>query len=94
MPDLSPVAMLNYSRIGTNGAPLAYNVFLFGGETYQRFSLDRATNIFGSAWTTGPTLEIFDGAGTLFYVETISGTNIPPKRAISGRLIVVCSQVP
>ena len=31
------------------------------------------------AWTNTAELEILDGSGTLFYVETLSGTNIPPS---------------
>ena len=78
VPDLTPVSILNYDRVTTNGPSPAYNVFLFGGEPDQRFTLDRATNVVGSAWTPGAELEIFDGAGTLYYVEIITGTNIPP----------------
>ena len=76
MPDPTPVSFLDYGRVNTNG--VAYNIYLFGGETDQRFTLDRVTNLVSTAWTAGQTLEIFDGAGTLYYVETISGTNIPP----------------
>lgn len=74
----NPVSILNYSRIATNGTALAYNVFLFGGQPDQQFSLDRATNLVSTPWTTGEQLEIFDGAGTLYFLETITGTNIPP----------------
>jgi hypothetical protein len=76
VPDLTPVSFLGYARVSTNG--LAYNIFLFGGKTDQRFTLDRSTNVVSSAWTTGPALEIFDGSGSLYYLESISGTNIPP----------------
>lgn len=78
VPDLTPVNFLNYDRVATNGLPVAYNVFLFGGKTDQRFTLDRTTNIVESTWTTGEELEIFDGAGALFYVETVTSTNLPP----------------
>lgn len=74
----NPVSILNYSRIATNGSALAYNIFLFGGQPDQRFTLDRATNLVSTPWTTGEQLEIFDGAGTLYFFETITGTNIPP----------------
>lgn len=73
----SPVSFLDYSRV-TSGPNLAYNVFLFGGEPDQRFNLNRITNFVSPSWITGPELEIFDGSGTLYYFETISGTNIPP----------------
>jgi hypothetical protein len=78
VPLTSPVSFLGYSRVVTNGPSPAYNIFLFGGKPDQQFSLNRVTNVVGSAWITGPELEIFDGSGTLYYVETISGTNIPP----------------
>jgi hypothetical protein len=78
VPDLTPVSILGYSRVTTNGPSPAYNVFLFGGEPDQIFSLERATNVVASSWTNSAELEIFNGSGTLFYVETISGTNIPP----------------
>jgi hypothetical protein len=78
VPDLTPVSFLGYGRTSTNGSNPAYNVFLFGGKTDQRFTLDRTTNVVDTAWATGPELEIFDGSGTLYYIEAISGTNIPP----------------
>jgi len=78
VPDLTPVSFLNYSRVTTNAPLAAYNVYLFGGKPDQRFTLDRTTNLTSQAWTTGPLLEIFDGSGTLYYVETLSGTNHPP----------------
>lgn len=76
--DLTPVSFLGYSRVTTNGQGTAYNLYLFGGKTDQRFTLNRATNLVERAWTTGPELEIFDGSGTLYYFETISGSNVPP----------------
>jgi hypothetical protein len=53
-------------------------VFLYGGQPDQRFNLNRVTNITSAIWTTNAQLEIFDGSGTLYYIETISGTNMPP----------------
>jgi hypothetical protein len=78
VPDPTPVSFLNYARLSTNTPPTTYNLYLFGGKPDQRFTLDRCTNILGSAWTTGPLLEIFDGSGTLYYLETLTGTNTPP----------------
>lgn len=77
VPDLTPVTFLDYTRIATNNA--AYNIFLFGGKPDQRFTLNRTTNVVSSTWTSGTPLEIFDGSGTLYYLETITGTNIPPS---------------
>jgi len=78
VPNLTPVSFLGYARVGTNGFSPAYNVFLFGGKPDQQFTLNRVTNLVDTAWTGGTELEIFDGSGTLYYIETITGTNIPP----------------
>ncbi len=78
VPDLAPVSFLDYARFTTNGSSVAYNLYLLGGKTDQRFTLDRATNVAASVWTTGSQFEIFDGSGTLYYLETLSGTNLPP----------------
>ena len=86
VPDLSPVSFLNYARLSTNSPPTTYNLYLFGGKPDQRFTLDHSTNIVGSPWTTGPLLEIFDGSGTLYYLETLSGTNIPPVEYYRAKL--------
>lgn len=76
VPDLTPVSYLAYARVVTN--QVAYNLHLFGGKTDQRFTLNHVTNLSTASWITGPELEIFDGSGTLYYLESISGTNIPP----------------
>src|SRR6185369_15169604 len=76
VPDLIPVGILDYARVsGTNAAQ---NVLLFGGKADQRFTIDHCTNLFSPSWNTGPLLEIFDGDGTLYYIETIYGTNQLP----------------
>ncbi len=76
--DLTPVNFLDYARLRIDLPPATYNIYLLGGQTDQRFTLDRRTNVVGSAWSTGPRLEIFDGSGTLYYLETLTGTNLPP----------------
>jgi hypothetical protein len=78
VPNLTPVSFLGYERVGTNGFSPAYNVFLFGGKPDQQFTLNRVTNLVDTTWTGGTELEIFDGSGTLYFIETITGTNIPP----------------
>jgi hypothetical protein len=78
VPNLTPVSFLGYDRVSTNGFSPVYNVFLFGGKPDQQFTLNRATNLVGSGWTVAAELEIFDGSGTLYFIETITGTNIPP----------------
>jgi hypothetical protein len=76
VPELTPVSVLNYSRVSTNNT--AFNLFLFGGKPDQRFTLDRSTNLLSAAWAAGPLLDITDGSGTLYYIETLTGTNLPP----------------
>jgi len=77
VPDATPISILDYSRVATNDPGPVYNIFLFGGKTDQRFTLDRATNVVATPWTTGQQLEIFDGSGTLYFLETLTGTNFP-----------------
>ena len=79
VPDQTPVTFLDYARLSTNGASPVYNLFLFGGQPDQRFTLDRTTNLVNTSWTTGASLEILDGSGTLYYLETITGTNLPQE---------------
>lgn len=79
VPDLTPIAILDYDRVpGTNGNPAA-NVFLFAGHIDQRFTLDRCPALATNCWAPSATLEITDGSGALYYVETIPGTNLPPR---------------
>lgn len=77
VPDLSPVAVLNYSGFFTNGTQTIYNLFLFGGKPDQRFTIERNTNLVSGAWNSGPQLEITDGSGALYFIETLTGTNLP-----------------
>jgi hypothetical protein len=86
VPDLTPISFLDYARVYTNGSSTAYNLFLLGGKPDQQLTLDRTTNVTALEWTAGPQLEIFDGSGTLYYLETIFGTNIPPFEFYRPRL--------
>ena len=45
MPNLTPVSILDYAHVGTNGFGPAYNVYLFGGKPDQQFTLNRVTNL-------------------------------------------------
>jgi hypothetical protein len=67
IPPSAPVALLKYPQAA------AQNFFLFGGQTDQRFMLDRSTNLID--WLQGPLLEITDPTGTFIYQD--SGTNAP-----------------
>ena len=76
-PDLTPIEFLAYSHITTLNPALTQNVYLFGGKTDQRFGLERRAGLDKTNWVTSALLEIFDGSGTLYYVETVVGTNQP-----------------
>jgi len=64
-PITSPVVFVKYPENATQ------NLFLFGGQPDQRFTLDRSTNLID--WLTGPVLEFRDGNTTLIHQDT--GTN-------------------
>ena len=65
------------SSITTPDPAISQNVYLFGGKTDQQFALERRTDLNKTNWLTSAQLEIFDGSGTLYYVETVFGTNQP-----------------
>jgi hypothetical protein len=91
IPDLTPITILSYDRVTTNvlSTMIAYNLYLFGGRADQQFTLDyRAGLETNVIWTTGAGLEFFDGSGTLFYLETITGTNLPPREFYRATLLV------
>jgi hypothetical protein len=77
LPDLTPIEFLAYSHVATPNPALTQNVYLFGGRTDQLFALERRTDFTKTNWLTSALLEIFDGSGTLYYVETVLGTNQP-----------------
>jgi hypothetical protein len=80
--DLTPITILSYDRLSTNilTAMIAYNIYLFGGRPDQQFTLDyRAGFETNATWAAGAQLEFFDGSGTLFYLETLTSTNLPPR---------------
>jgi hypothetical protein len=81
----TPINILDYARV--NVAEVIHNIFLFGGVIGQRFTLDHCTNTISSEWMTGPLLEFLRGDGTLYYLETISGTNLPPQEYYRATLV-------
>jgi len=76
-PDLNPVEFLAFAHLTATNAAVSQNLYLFGGRTDQRFVLERRTNLAETNWVAGAQFEIFDGSGTLYYVETLTGTNQP-----------------
>lgn len=89
IPDLSPIRILSYDRITTNTlfGVQAQNLYLFGGQPDQQFTLDHRAGLETNLWVTGPQLEFFDGSGTLFYLETINSTNPPSREFYRATLI-------
>jgi photosystem II stability/assembly factor-like uncharacterized protein len=78
VPDLTPVSILGYSRFQSTNAPnLAQNIFLFGGHPDQQFLLSADTNLTTSKWNMNTELEIYDGSGLLYYIESFPATNLP-----------------
>jgi hypothetical protein len=89
VPITNAVRILSYDHVSTFGASgkTVQNIFLFGGRTDQRFTLDYRTNFETNTWVTGPLLEFFDGSGTLFYLETLTTTNPPPREFYRATLV-------
>jgi hypothetical protein len=87
IPDLTPVEFLAYSHVTTANPLVSQNVYLFGGKTDQRFALERRIHLAETNWTPGAQFEIFDGSGTLYYVETLTGTNQPSTEFYRATLI-------
>src|SRR5262249_5137336 len=78
LPDPTPPSFLAYARLpGSNGQP-TYNLFLFGGVPDQQFTLDYRSDFTTNRWQAGPQLAFLHSDGTLYYLETIPGTNAPP----------------
>jgi hypothetical protein len=87
IPDLAPIDILDFSHsTSTNGAT-SQNLFLFGGQTDQRFTLDYRAAFDTNVWVSGPGLEILDGSGTLLYLESFAATNAPPKEFYRATLL-------
>jgi hypothetical protein len=89
LPNTNAVRILSYDHVSADGplGKVLQNVFLFGGRTDQRFTLDYRANFETNAWATGPQLEFFDGSGTLFYLETLTTTNPPPREFYRATLV-------
>jgi hypothetical protein len=75
VPDLTPVQILDFSRIFMESGTAYQNLFLLGGRVDQRFTLDYRESLGVGAWTTGREIEFTDSSGTLYYIETVSTTN-------------------
>ncbi len=81
-PDPTPIRILSYDRVASTnllGQVTWQNIFLFGGQPDQEFTLDYRATFETNRWVTGPLLDFFDGSSTLYYLESYLGTN-PPAR--------------
>lgn len=78
IPDLTPVTLVSYAQ--TAGE----NIFLVAGHPDQQFSLDSSINL--TNWTTGPTLDLIYGSGTLLFF-TPAPTNEPPAQYFRATLV-------
>lgn len=75
VPDLTPVKILDFSRVFKESGTAYQNLFLLGGRVDQRFTLDYRESLGVGAWTTGREIEFSDSSGTLYYIETVPTTN-------------------
>jgi hypothetical protein len=78
IPDLTPVSFVNYAQADGE------NVFVVAGHPDQQFTLDSSNDL--TNWTTGPTLDLIYGSGTLLFI-TPTGTNPPPVQYFRATLI-------
>ena len=53
----------------------------------QRFTLDDRRDFVTNLWVTGPPLEIFDGSGTLYYLQNIPAAEAPPEEFYRATLV-------
>jgi hypothetical protein len=86
VPDPTPISILSYSQVASQGSGNVQNLYLFAGKTDQRFTLDYRRGFDTNAWFTGPQLEFFDSSGTLYFLETIAASNAPPTEFYRGAL--------
>ena len=87
VPDRTPMQFLDYAHsVSTNGLT-SQNLFLLAGKPDQRFSLDHRSAFDTNLWTTGAELEIFDGSGTLYYLETLPTAGTPSQEFYRATLL-------
>ena len=86
-PNLTPIRILAYDRVYSPTNAAWQNIYLFGGQPDQRFTLDYRADLESAKWETGPQLDFFDGSGTLFYLETFTSTNLLPRECYRATLL-------
>jgi hypothetical protein len=78
IPNLMPIKFVSY------GQSAGQNVFVVAGQPDQQFTLDSSIDL--TNWTTGPTLDLIYGSGTLLFI-TSAPTNEPPAQFFRATLV-------
>ncbi len=78
IPNTTPIKFISYAQSA------GQNVFVVAGHPDQQFSLDSSIDL--TNWTTGPTLDLIYGSGTLLFITT-AGTNEPPAQYFRATLV-------
>jgi hypothetical protein len=78
VPDLTPISFVSFAQ--TDGQ----NIFVVAGHPDQQFSLDSSIDL--TNWTTGATLDLVYGSGTLLFIVP-AGTNPPPAQFFRATLV-------
>jgi len=72
VPITTPVNFVSYAQSS------GLNVFSVAGVVNQKFTLDSRTNLISGSWTTGPTLNLIYGDGSLLFYQSVP-TNTPAQ---------------
>ncbi|HZR19465.1 MAG TPA: hypothetical protein VFE51_19415 [Verrucomicrobiae bacterium] len=78
VPDLTPIQFISYAQADGD------NIFGVAGKPDQQFSLDSSIDL--TNWTTGPTLDLIYGSGTLLFFIP-AATNEPPAEFFRATLV-------
>jgi len=78
IPDLTPIKFVSFDQ--TQGQ----NVYIVAGHVDQEFTLDSSIDL--TNWTTGPTLDLVYGSGTLLFI-TPAPTNESPAQFFRATLV-------
>ena len=87
VPDLTPIRILDYSHSVSTDGLTCQNLFLFAGKPDQRFTTDHRGAFDTNTWVTGSPLEIFEGTGTLYYLENVPVADAPPQEFYRATLL-------